>query len=137
MSINGESIRWYVKLSKIQQDLSSVQNRRSHSSSRSSCVGARLVIYHFAVRLLSLFFRWSLLFAFSLNFSSPSAFRRSIFTQSPYLNCRLPCLMKLSCFFVSDLLGNLSSFVLTTCPAHFIWLVTLANCTSFSSNFFS
>ena len=70
-------------------------------------------------------FHWSLLLAFSLHFPSSSAFLRSLFTQSSHLRCGLPRFLKPSCFFVSDLFGNLSSFILTMCPAHFIRLLTI------------
>ena len=64
-------------------------------------------------------FHWSLLLALSLHFSS-SAFLRSLFTQSSHLSCGLPHFLQPSCFFVSDLFGNLASFILTMCPAHFL-----------------
>ena len=62
-------------------------------------------------------FHWSLLLACSLHFSSSSAFLRSLFTQSSHLSCGLPRFLKPSCFSVSDLFGNLSSFILTS-PFH-------------------
>ena len=65
-------------------------------------------------------FHWFLLLAFSLHFSSSSAFLRSLFTQSSHLSCGLPRFLQPSCFIVSDLFGNFSSFILTMCPAHFI-----------------
>ena len=68
---------------------------------------------------------WSLLLGFSLHFSSSSAFLKSLFTQSSHLGCGLPHFLQPSCFFVSDLSGDLSSFILTTCPAHFIRLLTI------------
>ena len=71
------------------------------------------------------FFYWSVLLAFSLHFSSSSAFLISLFTQSSHLSCRLPRFLQPSCFFVSDLSGDLSSFILTMCPAHFIQLLTI------------
>ena len=43
---------------------------------------------------------------------------RSLFTQSSHLSCGLPHFLQPSCFFVSDLFGNLASFILTMCPAH-------------------
>ena len=61
----------------------------------------------------------------SLHFSSSSAFLRSLFAQSSHLDCGLPRFLKPSCFFVSDLFGNLSSFILTMCPAHFNRLLTI------------
>ena len=69
-------------------------------------------------------FRWPLLLAFSLH-SSSSAFLRSLFTQSFRLSCGLPRFLKPYCFFISDLFGNLSSFILNMCPAHFIRLLTI------------
>ena len=90
------------------------------------CVGVRLV--YWSLRRTATFvicFHWSLLLAFSLHFSSASAFLRSLFTQSSHLSCGLPCFLKPSGFFVSDFLGNLSSFILTMCPAHFIRLLTI------------
>ena len=89
------------------------------------CVGVRLV--YGSLRSTASFvihFHWSLLLAFSLHFSSSSAFLRSLFTQSSHLSCCLPRFLK-PCFFVSDLFGNLSSFILTMCPAHFIRLLTI------------
>ena len=90
------------------------------------CVGVRLV--YWSPRSTATFvicFHWYLLLAFSLHFSSSSAFLRSLFTQSSHLNCGLPRFLKPSCFFVSDLFGNWSSFILTMCPAHLIWLLTI------------
>ena len=90
------------------------------------CVGVRLV--HWSLRCTATFiirFHWSLLGVFSLHFSSSSAFLRYLFTQSYHLRCGLPRFMQPSCFFVSDLFGKLSSFILTMCPAHFIRLLTL------------
>ena len=59
---------------------------------------------------------------FSPLFSSP-AFLRSLFTQSFHLSCGLPRFPQPSCFFISDLFGNLSSFILTMCPTHITWLL--------------
>ena len=70
-------------------------------------------------------FHWSLLLAFSLHFSFSSAFLGSFFTQSSHRSCGLPRFRQQPCFFVSDLFRNLSSFILTTCPAHFIRLLTI------------
>ena len=70
-------------------------------------------------------FHWSLLLVFSLHFSSSSAFLRSLLTQSSHLICGLPRFLQPSCFFVSDIFGHLSSFILTMCPAHFIRLLTI------------
>ena len=110
------------------------------SSSGFPCVGVRLV--YSSLRCTATFvirFHWSLLCAFSLHFSSSSAFLRSLFTQSSHLSCGLPRFLQPSCFIVSDLFGNFSSFILTMCPAHFIRLLInyFANYASFSSNFFS
>ena len=83
-------------------------------------------------------FHLSLLLAFSLHFSSSSGFLRSFFTQSSHRRCGLPRFLQPSCFFVSDLFGNLSSFILTMCPAHFIRLLTiLPTLQANSFNFFS
>ena len=64
-------------------------------------------------------FHWFLLL---VAFSSSSAFLRYLFTQSSHLSCGLPRFLKPSCFitiFVSDIFfGNLSSFILTMCPAN-------------------
>ena len=90
------------------------------------CVGVRPVYWSlrstatFAIR-----FHWPLLLVFSLHFSSSSAFLRSLLTQSSHLSCGLPRFLKLSCFFVSDIFGNLSSFILTICPYHFTRLLTI------------
>ena len=70
-------------------------------------------------------FHRSLLLAFSLHFSSSSAFLRSLFTQSSHLSCDLPRFLQHSCFFVSALFGSLSFFIRTMCPAHFIRLLTI------------
>ena len=48
-------------------------------------------------------FHWSLLLAFSLNFSSSCAILRALFTQSSHLSCCLPRFLEPSCFFVSDI----------------------------------
>ena len=86
------------------------------------CVGVRLVFW--SVRSTATFeicfHNWSLLLAFSLHVSSSSAFLRSLYTQSSHLSCGLPRFLQPSCFFVSALFGNLSSFILTMFPAHFI-----------------
>ena len=77
------------------------------SSSGFPFVGVRLV--SLSVRCTATYiicFHWSLLLAFTLHYSS-SAFLRSLFTQSSYLSCRLPSFLQRSCFFVSDLFGNL------------------------------
>ena len=68
-------------------------------------------------------FHWSLLLDFSLHFIFSSAFLGSLTAQSSHLSCGLPRFPQSSCFFVSDLFGNLLSFILTTCPAHFIRLL--------------
>ena len=70
-------------------------------------------------------FHCSLLLACSLHFSSSSAFLRSVCTQSSHLSSDLPRFLQPSCFCVSDHFGNLSSFILTMCPAHFIRLLTI------------
>ena len=96
------------------------------SSSGFPCVGVRLV--YWSLRCTATFvirFHWSLLLAFSLHFSSSSAFLRSLFTQSSHLSCGLPRFLQPLCFIVSDLFGNFSSFILTMCPAHFIRLLTI------------
>ena len=77
------------------------------------------------ITFVGISFHWSVLLAFSLHFSSSSALLRSLFTQSSHLRCGLPRFLQSSCFFVSDLLGNISSFILTMCPAHLIRLVTI------------
>ena len=62
---------------------------------------------------------WSLLCALLLCLSQISL------PQSDHRSCGLPSILRPSCMFVSDLFGNLSSFILTTCPAHFIRLLTI------------
>ena len=59
------------------------------------------------------------------HFSSSSAFLRSLFKQSSHLSCCRPRFLQPPCSFVSDLFGNLSSFILTIWPAHFIQLLTI------------
>ena len=96
------------------------------SSSCFPCVGVRLV--YWSLRSTATFvicFHRSLLLAFSLHFSSSSAFLRSLFTQSSHLSCGLPRFLEPSCFFVSALFGSLSSFIRTMCPTHFIRLLTI------------
>ena len=89
------------------------------------CSGERLVNRHSAVRLrLLLLYIAPCCWTFLFHFSS-SAFLRSLFTQSSHLSGDLPRFLQPSCFFVSDLFGNLSSFILTMCPAHFIRLLTI------------
>ena len=109
------------------------------SSSGFPCVGVMLVYRSLqSTATFVICFHWSLLLAFSLHFSSSSAFLRSLFTQSSHLSCGLPRFREPSCFFVSALFGSLSSFIRTMCPAHFIRLLSmLPFYTSFSSNFFS
>ena len=68
-------------------------------------------------------FHRSLLLAFSLHFSSSSAFLRSLFTQSAHLSCGLPRFLEPSCFFFSALFASLSSFILTMWPAHCMTLI--------------
>ena len=58
-------------------------------------------------------------------FSSSSAFLRSLFTQSSHLRFSLPRFLEPSCFFASALFGSLSSFIRIMCPAHFIRLLTI------------
>ena len=90
------------------------------------CVGVRLV--YSSLRCTATFvirFHLSLLLAFSLHFSSSSAFLRSLFTQSSHLSCGLPRFLQPSCVVFSDLFGNFSSFILTMCTAHFIRLLTI------------
>ena len=71
------------------------------------------------------FFHWSLLLAFSLHFSSSSAFLKSLVIQSFHSSCDLLRYLQPSCFFVSDIFGNLSCFILPMCPAHLIRLLTI------------
>ena len=74
---------------------------------------------------------WSLL-AFSLQYSSSSAFLKSLVAQSSHLSCGLPrFLHQPSCFFVSAIFGNLVSRQFHPALNYF------ANYTSFSSNLFS
>ena len=61
----------------------------------------------------------------SLYFSSATAILRSLFAQSSHLSSGLPRFLEPSCFFVADIFGNLLSFILTMCPAHFIRLLTI------------
>ena len=101
-------------------------NHMSCSSSCFPCVGVRLI--YWSLRSTATFvisFHRSLLLAFSLNFSSSSAFLRSLFTQSSHLSCGLPRFLEPSCLVVSALFGSLSSFIRTMCPAHFIRLLTI------------
>ena len=88
---------------------------RSYFFSRFPFIRVRPVIGHSAVRLLLLFFPLLLLLAFSLHFSSSSAFLGTIFTQASQLSCGcgLHRFLQHLCFFVSDLFGNLLSFILT------------------------
>ena len=70
-------------------------------------------------QLLLLFFHDLLLLASSLHLSSSSVFPRSVFRNFSHLSrCLLPVLQP-SCFFVFTYFGNLSSFILTTCPTYF------------------
>ena len=90
------------------------------------CVGVRLI--YWSLRSTATFvicFHWPLLLAFSLHFSSSSAFLSPSSHILPILSCGLPCFLEPSCFFVSVLFGSLSSFIRTMCPAHFIWLLTI------------
>ena len=91
-------------------------------------LGACHATGHWSLRSTATFvisFHWSLWLAFSLHFYSSSAFLRSLFTQSSHLSYGLPRFLKSSRLFVSDHFGNLSSFILTMCPAHFIRLLTI------------
>ena len=66
------------------QDDSGVSNMDSSCSfSRFPFVGARLVICHSDVRLLSLFFHCFMLLAFSLCFSPPSSYLRDLSSDNP------------------------------------------------------
>ena len=109
----------------------------SCSSSCFPCVGVRLI--YWSLRSTATFvicFDWSLLLAFSLHFSSSSAFLRSLFTQSwmwSFLFCgtlwnHLASLSRL--FFIIFHSDHESS------PFHPA-IHDFANYTSFSSNFFS
>ena len=87
-------------------------------------VGVRLVYLSLHCKAtFVIYFHWSLLLAFALHFSSSSALLISLFTQSSHLSSGLPRFLQPSCFFVSDLFGNLSSVILTMCPAHLIRLL--------------
>ena len=103
------------------------------------CVGVRLVYWSLrSTATFEICFHWSLLLACSLHFSSYSAFLRSLFTQSSHLSCGLPRFLQPSCFFVSDIFGNISSFILTMCPSHFIrLLIILPTIQALVPNFFS
>ena len=88
-----------------------------YTSSSSSCF--------LFLRLLSLFFLLlPVVGIFSQLFFLP-AFPRYLFTQSAHLSCGLPRFLQSSCFFVSDICGNLPSFTLTMCPANFIRHLTI------------
>ena len=66
------------------------------------CVGVRLV--YWSLQCTSIFvirFHWSLLLAFSLHFSSFSAFLRSLFTKSSHLSWELPRFLQPSCYIKS------------------------------------
>ena len=78
------------------------------------------------VRLVELSLRCTRTATFVNNSYAPSssAFLRSIFTQSSRLSCRLLRFLQPSCFFVSDFF-DLSSFILSMCPAHFIELCSI------------
>ena len=66
-----------------------------------------------------------------------TAFLRPVFTQSSHLSCGLPRFLQPSCFFVSDLFDNLSSFILANVSSPFLPALNYsANYTSLSSNFF-
>ena len=103
----------------------------------------RLVSCHSTLRLGC--FHCFLLLAFSLHFSSSSAFLRSRFTQSSHLSCGLPLFLQPSCCFVSYLFGNISPFIILYF-IHFSTNMSIAfhpplnysnNYTRLSSNFFS
>ena len=113
---------------KIRSNLSTKPQDFQVITCSSSCfpfVAVSPVIRHSDVQPLLLFFHCYLLLAISLHFSSSSAFLMSLFTQSAHLSCGLPRFLHLPCFFVPDLIGNLSSFILTMCPAHFTQLFTI------------
>ena len=96
------------------------------SSSGFPYVGVMLIYWSLrSTATFVFFFHWSQLLALSLHFTSSSAVLRSLFTQSSHLSCGLPRFLEPSCFFVSALFGSLSSFIRTTCPAHFIRLFLL------------
>ena len=89
-------------------------------------MGVRLIIRHSTVRLL-LFncFHCSMLLPFSLHFSSSSsAFPMYPFMQSFHLGCGHSGFLQPTCFFVSALFVNFSSFILTV-STHFIRLLTV------------
>ena len=67
----------------------------------------------------------------------PSSSALHLLRQSSRLGCNPPCSLQHPCSFVSDLFGDLSSFILTMCPAHLIRLYWFANNANLSSNFFS
>ena len=70
-------------------------------------------------------FHWSLLLAyFSPIFLPPLPFS-DLSSHSPHILTVVFLVSETSCFFMSDLFGNLSSFILTMCPAHFILLLTI------------
>ena len=99
----------------------------SCSSSGFPCVGVSLIYWSLrstgSMATFVICFHWPLLLAFSLHFSSSSAFLRSLFTQSSHLSCCLPRFLEPSCCFVLALFGSLSSFIRTMCPSHFFRLL--------------
>ena len=83
-----------------------------------------------SVRCMYVYFRYFfhcfLSLVFSLHCFTCSAIPKPLFTQSSHLSCgRLSLSLHPSCFAVTDIFGNLSAFVLTTCPAHFVRLETI------------
>ena len=94
--------------------------------SRFPCVWVSPIIHHSAVRQR---FPPSLrVVAFSVHFAPSFAFLMFLFRLSPHLSCGLPLYRQHPCLFVSDIFANLSSFILTMCPTHFIrFLSSLPN----------
>ena len=92
------------------------------------CVGVRLV--YWSLRITATFvicFHWSLLLAFSLHFSSSSAFLGSLFTQSSHLSCGLHRFLKPSlcnkykrCVFYC---ANAAIFLLVTLAVTFLLII--------------
>ena len=73
-----------------------------------------------------IFFRRSLLVAISLHISSFFAFLVYLTMQSSHPNRGPPRLLHPPCFFVSAIFGNLSSFILISCPANVIRFPTMS-----------
>ena len=100
-------------------------------------VGARLFLLSLRCTYFCKLFPLVHVVRLSLQFSSSSAFLRSLFTQSSHLSCGLPRFLQPSCFVVPYRFGNLPSFIMTMLSSRFLATIQALVPTSSLRYFFS